>query len=130
MYETTVVLKPESEWRPGMTYAELVSAMDRAVRLPGVTNAWTMPIKNRIDMLATGVRTPVGIKVYGPNLDTLQQLGVQVERILQDVPGTRNVFAGRNVPGYYVDVRIDRLATGVRPPVGIKVYGPNLDTLQ
>ncbi|HEY6208458.1 MAG TPA: CusA/CzcA family heavy metal efflux RND transporter [Gemmatimonadales bacterium] len=109
MYETTVVLKPESEWRPGMTYAELVSAMDRAVRLPGVTNAWTMPIKNRIDMLATGVRTPVGIKVYGPNLDTLQQLGVQVERILQDVPGTRNVFAERNVSGYYVDVRIDRL---------------------
>src|ERR1051325_9125617 len=109
MYETTVVLKPESEWRPGMTYAELVSAMDRAVRLPGVTNAWTMPIKNRIDMLATGVRTPVGIKVYGPNLDALQQLGVQVERILQDVPGTRNVFAERNVSGYYVDVRIDRL---------------------
>ena len=109
MYETTVVLKPESEWRPGMTYAELVSAMDGAVRLPGVTNAWTMPIKNRIDMLATGVRTPVGIKVYGPNLDTLQQLGVQVERILQDVPGTRNVFAERNVSGYYVDVRIDRL---------------------
>ncbi len=109
MYETTVVLKPESEWRPGMTYAQLVSAMDRAVRLPGVTNAWTMPIKNRIEMLATGVRTPVGVKVYGPNLDTLQQLGVQVERILQDVPGTRNVFAERNVSGYYVDVRIDRL---------------------
>jgi Cu(I)/Ag(I) efflux system membrane protein CusA/SilA len=109
MYETTIVLQPESRWRPGMTYAKLVSAMDRAVRLPGVTNAWTMPIKNRIDMLATGVRTPVGIKVYGPNLDTLQQLGVAIERIVQDVPGTRNVFAERNVSGYYVDITIDRL---------------------
>ncbi len=109
MYETTVVLKPESEWRPGMTYAKLVSEMDGAVRLPGVTNAWTMPIKNRIDMLATGVRTPVGIKVYGPNLDTLQQLGVEVERIVRDVPATRNVFAERNVSGYYVDIKIDRL---------------------
>jgi len=108
MYETTVVLKPHDQWRPGMTTERLVSEMDRAVRLPGVANAWTMPIKNRIDMLATGVRTPVGVKIYGPNLDTLQRLGEQVERILQDVPGTRNVFAERNVSGYYVDVRIDR----------------------
>ena len=108
MYETTVVLKPRDQWRPGMTTERLVSEMDRAVRLPGVTNAWTMPIKNRIDMLATGVRTPVGVKVYGPNLDTLQRLGEQVERILQGVPGTRNVFAERNVSGYYVDVQIDR----------------------
>jgi Cu(I)/Ag(I) efflux system membrane protein CusA/SilA len=108
MYETTVVLKPHGQWRPGMTTERLVTEMDRAVRLPGVTNAWTMPIKNRIDMLATGVRTPVGVKIYGPNLDTLQALGEQVERILQDVRGTRNVFAERNVSGYYVDVKIDR----------------------
>jgi Cu(I)/Ag(I) efflux system membrane protein CusA/SilA len=108
MYETTIVLKPHGRWRRGMTTERLVSEMDRAVRLPGVTNAWTMPIKNRIDMLATGVRTPVGVKVYGPNLDTLQQLGEQVERILRDVPGSRNVFAERNVSGYYVDVQIDR----------------------
>jgi len=108
MYETTVVLKPESEWRSGVTYAGLVSEMDQATRLPGVTNAWTMPIKNRIDMLATGVRTPVGIKIYGPNLDTLQQLGIAVERIMQGIPGTRNAFAERNVSGYYVDVNIDR----------------------
>src|SRR6266540_6145973 len=108
MYETTIVLKPHDQWRPGMTTERLVSEMDRAVRLPGVTNAWTMPIKNRIDMLATGVRTPIGIKVYGPNLDTLQTLGERVERILRDVPGTRNVFAERNVSGYYVDVQIDR----------------------
>jgi Cu(I)/Ag(I) efflux system membrane protein CusA/SilA len=109
MYETTIVLKPHDQWRPGMTTERLVSAMDRAVRLPGVTNAWTMPIKNRIDMLATGVRTPIGIKVYGPNLDTLQQLGVAVERIVKSVPGTRNVFAERNVSGYYVDVQRDRV---------------------
>ena len=108
MYETTVVLKPHNQWRSGMTTDRLVSAMDRATRLPGVTNAWTMPIKNRIDMLATGVRTPVGIKIYGPNLDTLQQLGIEVERIVQGIPGTRNVFAERNVSGYYVDVRTDR----------------------
>jgi Cu(I)/Ag(I) efflux system membrane protein CusA/SilA len=109
MYETTIVLKPHDQWRPGLTTERLVSAMDRAVRLPGVTNAWTMPIKNRIDMLATGVRTPVGIKVYGPNLDTLEQLGVAVERIVKSVPGTRNVFAERNVSGYYVDVQTDRV---------------------
>jgi copper/silver efflux system protein len=108
MYETTIVLKPRELWRPGMTTDRLVSAMDAAVRMPGVTNAWTMPIKNRIDMLATGVRTPVGVKVYGPNLDTLQRLGERVERILQKVPGTRNAFAERNVSGYYVDVAIDR----------------------
>ena len=108
MYETTVVLKPHDQWRSGMTTDRLVNEMDRAVRLPGVTNAWTMPIKNRIDMLATGVRTPIGIKVYGPNLDTLQQLGIEVERIVKGIPGTRNVFAERNVSGYYVDVRTDR----------------------
>src|SRR5438445_988411 len=83
--------------------------MDQAVRLPGVTNAWTMPIRGRREMLSTGVRTPVGIKVYGPNLDTLQQLGVEIERIVQTIPGTRNAFAERNVSGYYVDVQIDRL---------------------
>ena len=108
MYETMVVLKPESDWPPGMTSSRLIGAMDQATRLPGVTNAWTMPIKNRIDMLATGVRTPVGIKIYGPNLDTLQQLGEAVERIVRDVPGTRNAFAERNQSGYYVDVQIDR----------------------
>ena len=108
MYETMVVLKPESDWPSGMTSSRLISAMDRATRLPGVTNAWTMPIKNRIDMLATGVRTPVGIKIYGPNLDTLQQLGEAIERIVLEVPGTRNAFAERNQSGYYVDVQVDR----------------------
>jgi Cu(I)/Ag(I) efflux system membrane protein CusA/SilA len=108
MFETTVTLKSDNEWPRGMTYDKLVAAMDSATRLPGVTNAWTMPIKGRIDMLATGVRTPVGVKIYGPNLDTLQALGVQVERLLQGVPGTRSAFAERNVSGYYVDIAIDR----------------------
>jgi Cu(I)/Ag(I) efflux system membrane protein CusA/SilA len=108
MWETTITLKPKDEWRQGMTYERLVAEMDRAVMLPGVTNAWTMPIKGRIDMLATGVRTPVGIKIFGPSLDTLQMLGEQVERIVQGVPGTRSAFAERGVSGYYVDIDIDR----------------------
>jgi Cu(I)/Ag(I) efflux system membrane protein CusA/SilA len=108
MYETTITLRPEEEWRAGMTYNRLLAQMDSAVRLPGVTNAWTMPIKGRIDMLATGIRTAVGIKIFGPNLDTLQMLGERVERIMQDVPGTRSAFAERGVSGYYVDIDIDR----------------------
>jgi len=108
MYETTITLKSEREWRPGMTYEHLVSQLDQAVRLPGVTNAWTMPIKGRIDMLATGVRTAVGINIFGPNLDTLQLLGERVERIVQQVPGTRSAFAERGVSGYYVDIDVDR----------------------
>jgi copper/silver efflux system protein len=108
MYETTITLKPEAEWRPGMTYERLLGEMDAAVRMPGVTNAWTMPIKGRIDMLATGIRTAVGIKIFGPDLDTLQVLGEKVERIMQEVPGTRSAFAERGVSGYYVDIDIDR----------------------
>jgi Cu(I)/Ag(I) efflux system membrane protein CusA/SilA len=83
--------------------------MDQAVQMPGVTNAWTMPIKGRIDMLATGVRTPVGIKVFGPDLDSLQAIGQRVERIVQEVPGTRSAFAERGVSGYYVDIDVDRI---------------------
>ncbi len=108
MYETTITLKPEDEWRDGLTYDGLLAQMDSAVRLPGVTNAWTMPIKGRIDMLATGVRTAVGIKIFGPDLDTLQMLGERVERIMQGVPGTRSAFAERGVSGYYIDINIDR----------------------
>ncbi len=108
MFETTVTLTPEDTWRPGMTYEKLIAEMDEAVKMPGVTNAWTMPIKGRIDMLATGIRTPVGIKIFGPDLDTLQALGEQVERIMQDIPGTRSAFAERGVSGYYVDIDIDR----------------------
>jgi Cu(I)/Ag(I) efflux system membrane protein CusA/SilA len=108
MFETTITLKPQDEWRPGMTYERLIRELDEAVRLPGVTNAWTMPIKGRIDMLATGVRTAVGIKIFGPDLDTLQTLGQRVERIVQRLPGTRSAFAERNVSGFYVDIDVDR----------------------
>jgi Cu(I)/Ag(I) efflux system membrane protein CusA/SilA len=108
MFETTITLRPEAEWRPGMTHERLLAEMDAAVRLPGVTNAWTMPIKGRIDMLATGVRTPVGIKIFGPDLDTLQALGEQVESLVSGVSGTRSAFAERGVSGYYVDIDIDR----------------------
>jgi len=108
MFETTVTLRPQEEWREGVTYDRLLAEMDRAVSLPGVANAWTMPIKGRIDMLATGVRTAVGIKIFGPDLDTLQALGERVERIMQGVPGTRSAFAERGVSGYYVDIDIDR----------------------
>ncbi|NOT10028.1 MAG: efflux RND transporter permease subunit [Gemmatimonadales bacterium] len=108
MFETTITLKPEAEWRPGMTSEKLIAAMDSAVRLPGVTNAWTMPIKARIDMLATGIRTPVGIKLFGPDLAELERLGKEVERAVQTVPGTRSAFAERAVSGYYLDIDIDR----------------------
>jgi len=110
MFETTITLKRQSEWRPGMTYDRLIAEMDSAVRLPGVTNAWTMPIKARIDMLATGIRTPVGVKLYGPDLAELERLGREVEAAVQLVPGTRSVFAERAVSGYYVDIDIDRMA--------------------
>ena len=110
MFETTITLKPRDQWRPGMTYDRLVAAMDSAVKLPGTTNAWTMPIKARIDMLATGIRTPVGIKVFGPDLKELERIGRAVERVVQQVPGTRSAFAERAVSGYYVDIDIDRVA--------------------
>ncbi len=109
MFETTITLRPKEEWRPGLTYEELIAEMDSAVSLPGVTNAWTMPIKGRIDMLATGIRTAVGIKIFGPNLDTLQMLGERAEKIVQGIPGTRSAFAERGVSGFYVDIDIDRV---------------------
>ena len=110
MFETTITLRPESKWRHGMTYDRLVAQMDSAVRMPGVTNAWTMPIQGRNDMLATGIRTPVGIKLFGPDLAVLEGLGRQVERAVQTVPGTRSAFAERAVSGFYLDIDIDRAA--------------------
>ena len=110
MMETTISLKPEAEWRPGMTTERLVSQLDSLVRIPGVTNAWTMPIKGRIDMLATGIRTPVGIKIFGPDLATLERLGREAEAAVRMVPGTRSVFAERAVSGYYLDIAVDRAA--------------------
>ena len=110
MFETTIALKPEREWRTGMTMERLVAEMDEAVRFAGITNAWTQPIQGRIDMLATGIRTPVGIKVFGPDLAELERIGLEVERAVTGVPGTRSVFADRAVSGYYLDIDIDRAA--------------------
>jgi Cu(I)/Ag(I) efflux system membrane protein CusA/SilA len=112
MIETTITLRPETEWRPGMTFERLVEAMDAATRMPGITNAWTMPIKGRIDMLATGIRTPVGVKIFGPDLAELERIGKEVEAVVRDVPGTRSAFAERAVSGYYLDIDIDRIAAG------------------
>lgn len=110
MIETTIVLKPESEWREGMTTEKLIEEMNAAIRIPGLTNAWTMPIKTRTDMLATGIKTPVGVKIAGPNLTTLQHLGQQVEAALRDVEGTASVYAERVMGGSYLDFEIDRAA--------------------
>jgi len=106
--ETTIMLKPREAWRPGMTVEKLVAELDRTVRLPGLTNAWTMPIKTRIDMLSTGIKTPVGIKVAGPDLETLQRLGEEIEALLRSEPGTLSVFAERTAGGNYLDFDIDR----------------------
>ncbi len=108
MIETVINLKPEKEWRRGMTPAKLEAELDRLVRLPGVANAWTMPIKGRVDMLSTGIRTPVGIKIFGPKLDGINDIGAQIEGAIGGVPGTRNVFAERVTGGYYVDFKIKR----------------------
>ncbi len=110
MVETIVQLKPESEWRAGMTLERLREELDHRVRLPGVTNAWVMPIKTRIDMLATGIKTPVGIKIAGPDLAVIQRIGQDIEQVLKDVPGTASVFAERVAGGRYVMVDIDRVA--------------------
>ncbi|MDI6756378.1 MAG: efflux RND transporter permease subunit, partial [Thermodesulfobacteriota bacterium] len=108
MIETVINLKPDKEWRPGMTVEKLIDELDKAVKMPGVSNAWTMPIKARIDMLSTGIRTPVGIKVLGPKLEEIQRIGENLEKALKDVPGTRNIFAERVTGGYYLDFNIRR----------------------
>jgi Cu(I)/Ag(I) efflux system membrane protein CusA/SilA len=108
MIETVINLKPESEWRLGMTPAKLEDELDELVRLPGVANAWTMPIKARVDMLSTGIRTPVGIKIFGPRLEEINDIGAQLEGALGSVRGTRNVFSERVTGGYYVDFSVKR----------------------
>jgi len=108
MIETVINLKAPEEWRPGMTPDKLVDELDRLVRLPGITNSWTMPIKARVDMLTTGIRTPVGIKVYGPELARIQEIGKQIEEVVNGVAGTRNVYAERVVGGYFIDFDVDR----------------------
>ena len=110
MIETTILLKPKDEWREGMTMSKLKQELDQLVKIPGLTNAWVMPIKNRIDMLATGIKTPVGVKVAGPDLDTIEAIGKRIEEVIKQVPGTVSVYSERVVGGRYVNINIDRVA--------------------
>lgn len=112
MFETVINLKPQAEWRPDMTVDKLIAEMDAALKFPGMANSWTMPIKARIDMLSTGIRTPVGVKVFGNDLDTLEKVAQQVEAAVRGVPGTSSAYAERVAGGYYIDIepRRDQLA--------------------
>lgn len=110
MFETIINLKPKEEWRAGVTIDSLVSEMDKALQFPGVSNAWTMPIKARIDMLSTGIRTPVGVKVMGTDLVEIDKLARQIEQVLKAVPGTSSAYAERTLGGYYLDITPDRTA--------------------
>ncbi len=108
MVETIINFKPVEQWREGMTPQKLEAQMNELLTLPGVSNGWTMPIKGRIDMLATGIRTPLGIKLFGPDLKMLDTLGKQMEAQLKTLKTTRSVFADRSTGGYYLDLRIRR----------------------
>ena len=108
MFETVINLKPESEWRAGMTMDKLIAEMDKALQFPGVANSWTMPIKARIDMLSTGIRTPIGIKVFGKDLDEMEKLARQIESVVKTVPGTSSAFAERITGGFYLNIEPDR----------------------
>jgi Cu(I)/Ag(I) efflux system membrane protein CusA/SilA len=108
MYDTTVMLKPREKWRPGMTYEKLIREMDEKLQFPGLTNTWTMPVQNRLDMALTGIKTPVGMKLQGPNLEQIQQLGAQAQQILTGLPQVRSVFAERVSQGFYINVEVNR----------------------
>ncbi|HRZ05638.1 MAG TPA: CusA/CzcA family heavy metal efflux RND transporter, partial [Candidatus Competibacteraceae bacterium] len=110
MFETVINLKPESEWRSGMTMDTLITELDQALQIPGVSNAWTMPIKARTDMLSTGIRTPIGIKVFGNDLTELEQLAKAIEAVVKTVPGTTSAYAERITGGYYLNIEPDREA--------------------
>ena len=108
MYDTTVMLKPRSQWRPGMTYERLVQEMDAKLQFPGLSNTWTMPVENRLDMELTGIKTPLGLKIQGPNLDGIQRVGAQVQQILSAIPEMRSIFAERVSQGFYLNIEVNR----------------------
>jgi len=108
MFETVINLKPEAEWRPGMTTDKLIAELDKALQFPGVANSWTMPIKARIDMLSTGIRTPIGIKVFGKDLNEMEKLAKEIEAVVKAVPGTTSAFAERITGGFYLNIEPDR----------------------
>jgi len=108
MYDTTLMLKPREQWRPGMTYEKLIREMDEKLQFPGLTNTWTMPVENRLDMELTGIKTPVGMKIQGPVLDGIQQAGAQIQQILTTMPQVRSMFAERVAEGFYINVEVNR----------------------
>ena len=108
MYDTTIMLKPREKWRPGMTYEKLVQEMDAKLQFPGLSNTWTMPIENRLDMELTGIKTPLGLKVQGPTLEGIQQAGAQIQQALSTLPDVRSVFAERVSQGFYVNIEVNR----------------------
>lgn len=108
MYDTTVMLKPRSQWRPGMTYEKLIQEMDAKLQFPGLSNTWTMPVENRLDMELTGIKTPLGMKIQGPTLDGIQQSGAQIEQVLTSLPEMRSIFAERVSQGFYINVEVNR----------------------
>lgn len=110
MFETIIILNPKAEWRPGLTIAGLIAEMDRSLQFPGLSNVWTMPIKAHIDMLSTGIRTPVGVKVIGPDLAQIDGLARRFEQILKAVPGTSSAYSERVIGGNYLDIVPDRSA--------------------
>jgi len=108
MYDTTVMLKARSQWRPGMTYEKLIQEMDAKLQFPGLSNTWTMPVENRLDMELTGIKTPLGLKIQGPNLEGIQQVGAQVQQILSAIPEMRSIFAERVSQGFYLNIEVNR----------------------
>ncbi|MFP5204881.1 MAG: efflux RND transporter permease subunit [Acidobacteriota bacterium] len=108
MFDTTIMLRPRAQWRPGMTYDKLISAMDRRLQFPGLTNTWTMPVQNRLDMELTGIKTPVGIKIQGPDLGRIQEIGAEMQSLLAAMPETSSVFAERVSQGFYLNVDVNR----------------------
>jgi len=108
MYDTTIMLKPREQWRAGMTYEKLIRDMDEKLQFPGLTNTWTMPVQNRLDMELTGIKTPVGLKIQGPNVEGIQQAGAQLQQVLGGIPELRSIFAERVAEGFYINVEVNR----------------------
>jgi Cu(I)/Ag(I) efflux system membrane protein CusA/SilA len=108
MYDTTLMLKPRSQWRPGMTYEKLIQEMDAKLQFPGLSNTWTMPVENRLDMELTGIKTPLGLKIQGPNLEGIQQVGARVQQLLSTIPEMRSIFSERVSQGFYLNIEVNR----------------------
>ncbi|HET9281325.1 MAG TPA: CusA/CzcA family heavy metal efflux RND transporter [Candidatus Angelobacter sp.] len=108
MYDTTIMLKPREQWRPGMTYEKLIQEMDQKLQFPGLSNTWTMPVQNRLDMALTGIKTPIGMKIQGPSLEGIQETGARIQQILSGLPQVRSLFAERVSQGFYINIEVDR----------------------